>query len=208
MPDEYSLQPLLIDEGNFVEVSRDLQRWDQLTCLAGTSIVIDIPGAVRYLRFRSFPDRITEIHGYKNGRPLDREGWKASNLFAHPRRMTPVKAWKARIELGQWVEGSYLCMAVEGEHGEEGVYAAARVGGRLVGCPDRAPSFPSNTWEYCNARRDANYTYYLPLTREMVGKEVEVFVLAYDKEKTDVRPVVWVTAYPVPYVSRILELDR
>ena len=208
VPDEYSLQPLLIDEGNFVEVSRDLRLWDQVTFLAGTSIVIDLPGPIRYLRFRSFPDRITEIQGYKNGRPVDREEWRASNLFAHPRRMGPVKAWKARIELDQWVEGSYLCVAVDGEHGEEGVYAAARVGEKLVGCPDRAPSFPSNTWEYCNARRDGNYTYYIPVTQDIVGKAVEVFALAYEKDKTDVRPVVWVTAYPVPYESRILELVR
>jgi hypothetical protein len=209
VPDEYSLQPLLIDEGNFVEVSRDLRRWDQVTFLAGTSIVVDLPGPpIRYLRFRSFPDRITEIQGYKNGQPVDREGWRASNLFAHPGRMRPVKAWTARIELDQWVKGSYLCVAVEGEHGEEGVYAAARVGGKLVGCPDRAPSFPSNTWEYCNARRDRNYTYYIPVTDDMVGKAVEVFVLACDKEKTDVRPAVWVTAYPIPYESRVLELIR
>ena len=42
----------------------------------------------------------------------------------------------------------------------------------------------------------------------MVGKAVDVFALAYEKDKTDVRPVVWVTAYPAPYESRILELVR
>jgi hypothetical protein len=208
VPDEYSLQPLLLDEGNIVEISNDLKEWERLTYLAGTSIVIEMPSPARYLRFRSFPDRITEIQGYKNGRAVDRKTWRASNLFAHPRSMRPVKAWRSRIEIDQWVKGSYLCVAVEGEHGEEGVYAAARVGGTPVGCPDRAPSFPSNTWEYCNARRDSNYTYYIPVVPDMIGKEVEVFVLSYDEEKTDIQPVVWVTAHPVPFESLSLALTR
>jgi hypothetical protein len=208
VPDEYSLQPLLLDEGNYVEVSRDLIHWDQLTFLADTRMVIELPGPVRYLRFRSYPDRIMEIEGFKHGRPVLRESWRASNLFAHPGRMHPVKAWSSRIKLDQWVKGSYLCIALEGEHGEEGAYAAVKVDGKLIGCPDRAPSYPSNTWEYCNARRDGNYTYYVPVTRDMIGKPIDAYVLAYDEEKTDVNPVVWVTAYPFPYESRDLELVR
>jgi len=208
VPDEYSLQPLLLDEGNYVEVSRDLKHWDQLTFLAGTRMVIELPGPVRYLRFRSYPDRIMEIEGFKDGRPVLRESWRASNLFAHPGRMRPVKAWSSRIKLDQWVKGSYLCIALEGEHGEEGAYAAVKVDGKLVGCPDRAPSYPSNTWEYCNARRSGNTTYYVPVTRDMIGKPIDTYVLAYDKEKTDVNPVVWMTAYPFPCESRDLELIR
>jgi hypothetical protein len=208
VPDEYSLQPLLLDEGNFVEVSRDLRRWERLTYLAGTRMVVELPRPVRYLRFPAYPDRIVEIEGVKEGRSVPRDSWRATNLFAHPRRMKPVKSWSAMIELEQWVEGSYLCVAIEGDHGEEGAYAAVKVGGRLVGCPDRAPSFPSNTWEYCNARRERNYTYYLPLTRDMIGQAIEVYVLAYDEAKTDLEPVLWVTAYPFPYTSRTLVLDR
>jgi hypothetical protein len=208
VPDEYSLQPLLLDEGNFVEVSRDLLHWERLTFLAGTRMTIELSNPVRYLRFPSYPDRIMEVEGFKDGRPVLRESWRASNLFAHPRRMRPVKAWSCRIELDQWIEGSYLCIALEGEHGEEGAYAALKVDGKLVGCPDRAPSFPSNTWEYCNARRDRNATYYVPITQDMIGKPIEAYVLAYAEGKTDIQPVVWQTAYPVPYKSRVLELGR
>ncbi len=208
VPDEYSLQPLLLDEGNHVEVSQDLEHWERLTFLAGTRMIIDLSKPVRYLRFPSYPDRIMEIEGFKDGRTVLRESWRASNLFAHPRRMRPVKAWSCRIELSQWVEGSYLCIAIEGEHGEEGAYAGLKVDGQLIGCPDRAPSYPSNTWEYCNARRDRNYTYYVPFTRDMVGKAIEAYVLAYDEGKTDLHPVVWVTAYPFPYGRLGLELSR
>jgi hypothetical protein len=208
VPDEHSLQPLLKDEGNWVEVSSDLVTWRRLTYLAGTTMVINIPEPVRFLRFRAFPDRISEIEGYKHGRRLDRSGWRASNLFAHPRSMKPAGAWHAKIELTEWVEGSYLCVAVEGRHGEEGAYAGLKVDGIYVGCPDRAPSFPSNTWEYVNARRDRNYTYYVPVERSMIGKTIEVFVMGYDEKHTDIKPVVWVSAYPVPFESELLTLLR
>ncbi|MFC2157952.1 hypothetical protein ACFLT9_08965, partial [Acidobacteriota bacterium] len=55
-PDDYSLQPILRDEGNHVEVSTDLKSWQRLTYLAGTAMEIDIPSPIRYLRFGSFPD--------------------------------------------------------------------------------------------------------------------------------------------------------
>lgn len=208
VPEEYSLQPLLEAEGNHVEVSADLKTWQRLTYLAGRRMVIDLNRPVRYLRFMAFPDRITEIEGYKNGQPLSTNKWRASNLFAHPRRMKPVKAWQALINIAQWVKGSYLCIALEGEHGIEGAYAALKVDGKLVGCPDRASSFPANTWEYVNARRDRNYTYYAPVTRDMIGKNIEVYVLAYEKKKTKLKPAVWITAYPIPYEEKLLELQR
>lgn len=208
VPDEYSLQPLLNDEGNIVEVSSDLHSWDRLTYLAGKEMVIELSQPVRYLRFRSFPDRITEIEGYREGRWLERDKWRASNLFAHPGVMKPAKAWEAQFVLDEWVKGNYLCIAVEGEHGVEGAYAALKVDGRLIGCPDRSPSFPSNTWEYVNARRDKNYTYYVPITKDMIGKRIQAYVLAYDEEKTDLQPVVWMTAYPPPSENKVLELIR
>lgn len=207
-PDDYSLQPMLREEANHVEVSADLKSWDRLSYMTDTSMVIKLPRPVRYLRFQSFADRITEIEGYKDGRSVNRIRWRASNLFAHPRRMEPAKAWRAEITLEEWVKGSYLCIALEGEHGVEGAYAAMKVAGEYLGCPDRSPSYPSNTWEYINARRDGNYTYYVPLTEDLVGRNIEVFVLAYEEDKVDLKPSVWITAYPVPYESIDLELIK
>lgn len=208
VPDEYSLQPILEEEGIHVEVSTDLQSWKRLTYLAGRRMVIELTEPVRYLRFRYYPHRIMEIEGYKKDKLLSRKKWRASNLFAHPRRMQPLKAWNARFSIAEWVKGSYICIAVEGEHGVEGAYAALKVAGKPVGCPDRASSYPSNTWEYVNARRDKNYTYYVPVTRDMIGKDIEAFVLAYEKKKTKLRPVIWLTATPVPYEEKFLELFR
>jgi hypothetical protein len=170
-------------------------------------MVIELTEPVRYLRFMYYPDRITEIVGYKGEQILCREKWRASNLFAHPRRKNLLKAWRARIAVEEWIKGSYLCIAIEGEHGVEGAYAALKVAGRPVGCPDRASSFPSNTWEYVNGRRDKNYTYYVPVTKDMIGKKIEVFVMAYEKKKTKLQPAVWLTAYPAPYEEKLLELE-
>ena len=100
-PDDYSLQPILRDEGNHVEVSEDLKTWERLTYMAGPAMEIAIPRPIRYLRFIHWPDRIMEIEGYKKGRSLDRDGWRVSNLFAHPRRLKAVRSWKAGIMLDE-----------------------------------------------------------------------------------------------------------
>ena len=105
-------------------------------------------------------------------------------------------------------KGSYLCVALNGTHGVEGAYAAARIDGELTGSPDRAPSFQSNTWEFLNARRDKNYTYYFPVDEADKNKKIEVFVMSYDKDHTDIDPELWITAYPHPYDKKKLTLSR
>lgn len=208
VPDEFSLQPLLIDEGNYVDVSADLLAGERLTYLAGKEMTIELNKPVRYLRFQEFPQRIVEIEGYKDGKLVDRSKWRASNLFAHPSRKVAQKVWKTTVKLDQIPEGSYLCVAINGKHGVEGAYAAARIDGNLVGAPDRASSYNSNTWEFVNARRDKNYTYYIPVNKADEGKEIEVFVMGYDKENLDLKPEVWISAYPAPYKKVKLELTR
>ncbi|WP_321516244.1 hypothetical protein [Marinifilum fragile] len=208
VPDDFSLQPLLKDEGNYAEISTDLKSWKTLTYYAGEEMRIDINGSVRYIRLWDQPGRIVEIEAWKNGQMLDRSKWRASNLFAHTNRKKAQKAWSAKFNLNEIPEGSYLSIAIEGKHGIEGAYAAAKIDGELVGCPDRTVSFPSNTWEFVNSQRDSNYTYYLPLNKNMKGKEIEVFVIGFDKENLDFKPEVWISAYPAPYQNQILELTK
>jgi len=194
VPNHFAVHPLLPEEGNYVEVSVDLIAWKTITYLAGKKMTIDINDKVRYLRFRRQPQQIVEIEGFRNGESLDRSMWRASNLFAHPARMDCVKSWSASFTLDELAPKSYLSIALNGKHGVEGAYAAAKIDGRLVGAPDRAASYPSNTWEYVNAKRDANYTYYIPLNVADAGKKIEVFVLAYDEENTLIKPEVWISA--------------
>jgi hypothetical protein len=208
VPDMYSLLPLLPEEGNYVEISTDLQNWEQLTFMTDLKIRIPVGKPVRYLRFNSFPQQITEIEGIADGKSLDRSYWRASNLFAHPRFKKPLKSWKTSVVLDEIPKGSYLCVAINGKHGREGAYVAAKVDGKLIGAPDRAPSHLCNPWESFNARMDANYTYYIPLNTEYKGKNIEVFVMGYDKENLNYSPELWITAYPQPMEKIKLVLNR
>ena len=85
---------------------------------------------------------------------------------------------------------------------------AARLNGKLLGCPDRAVSFDSNVWEadYGLRQTGANYTYYLPLTPEMIGAKLEIFALTLWLGKQNYHPVVWLT-HMDPLVSRELVLE-
>ena len=77
---------------------------------------------------------------------------------------------------------------------KKGAYAAIKVNGEYVGAPDRARSYQSNTWEYVNAAATSNYTYYFPADRDYAGKNIEIFVFAYQDGLTDLEPEVWISA--------------
>jgi hypothetical protein len=208
VPDIFSLLPLKQDEGNYVEISTDLKSWERLTYLAGTEMSVSVGKPVRYLRFKYFAQQITEIEGITEGIKLDRSRWKASNLFAHPSDKKPYKTWKTTIQLDEVPTNSYLCVALNGKHGREGAYAAAKIDGKLVGAPDRAPSYLSNPWESFDYRADKNYTFYIPVKEEDKGKSIEVFVFACNKEYLDLDPELWISAYPQPWERIQLELIR
>ncbi len=208
VPDVFSLLPMKPDEGQYVEVSTDLKSWEQLTFITGTEIHLPIGKDVRYLRFISFPQQVTEIEGFALGNKLDRSNWRASNLFAHPRSKKAQKAWKSSLVLDEVPEGSYLCVAINGKHGKEGAYVAAKIDGELIGAPDRAPSHLSNPWESFNSSRDSNYTYYIPVKEEYKGKNIEVFVFGYDRENLDFKSELWISVYPLPWKRIKLVLEK
>lgn len=54
-------------------------------------------GEWRYFRMKQSPDRIPEVKAFKDGKPLAHDGWRGSNLFAHPDNVPAVSAWTARI---------------------------------------------------------------------------------------------------------------
>jgi len=198
---EHSLQPFKYDETIRAQVSADLKNWTAMRLVADKEIVIDLDPrtALRYIRFNGTPDRIVEIEGYLGGEKLDRDRWRASNLFARYARIRPKKAWQHSFTLGEIPKGSYLAIALDGEHGVEGAYAAIRVNGEPVGAPDRSVSFPANTWEYPARKRSSNYTYYIPLTAEMKGAKIDAVVLGMRNGSDKFEPAVWITAYPAPF---------
>jgi hypothetical protein len=99
-----------------------------------------------------------------------------------------------------------LAIALEGEHGVEGAYAALRVEGKPVGAPDRSPSYPVNPWEYLVAESKSHYTYYIPLSKEMEGKRIEMVVLGMKGGNPDFKPAAYLTCYPEPYLRKELKL--
>jgi len=209
---EYSISPMRLKEGTHVYVSNDFREWKELLMVNELRTVLDMrdAGAVRYLRFEKCPIRIAEITGFRGGAEVCRESWRASNLFAEydGNIDRASRAWKAEFTLDEIPANSYLCVAVNGCHGEEGAWAGFKVDGEYVGCPDRAPSFLANTWECPVRRRDSNYTYYLPLTEDMKGKRIEAFVLQMREEEGlgDLNPEIRMSVYPLPFESADISL--
>lgn len=194
-----------------VEVSADLKSWKAAALTQhGRRVKIAIPRgqAVRYLRTTYVPDKISEIRGFYKNRKLDRSDWRCSYLFRSYAAQPPVKAWSHTIRIDQFAEGSYLCIPLEGVHGREGAYAALRMGEKLIGPPTRATSYISNCWEYPVPRRKSHYTYFVPVTKDMIGKDIDVFVLGFDRENLEYKSEVWITANPIPFESKQLVLQR
>ena len=192
------------DSEAHAEVSMDLIHW-RIGVLEsggkGTIGRIQIPDGqpVQYVRVKGAPRRLAEVEGYFEGRMLDRSGWRASNLFFDYADRPARAAFTSTIKIDHAAPGSYLAVAVNGEHGHEKAWAALRVDGEFIGAPDRAVSFDSNTWEYYNVELDHDYTYFFFMDESYVGKEIEVWVLILGDGSSNVSPEVWMTAYPVPW---------
>ncbi len=209
---EHDINPAIhrFSKDNIAEISADLDSWTPVGHWEGkgTIAIAKIPKEVpvRYLRIQGAPQRIAEIQGFLSGKECDRSQWRASNLFYSYTKKRATHAWTASFTLDEIPIGSYLAVALEGEHGNEGAYAALRIDGHPVGAPDRAVSYPSNTWEYYNEERNSNYTYYFPLEKNMAGKTIDVVVLVLEGGKKGFHPDVYLTAYPIPFEKKELIL--
>ncbi len=193
------------------EVSADLRTWHRLAPSwggRGTIAVLKTPSdrPVRYLRVRGAPRRLSEVEAYLDGRPLDRTAWRASNLLPSYAQDPAVAAWRLAFKPEEVARNAFLAVALNGRHGRGKAYAALRIDGRPVGAPDRAVSFPSNTWEYFNAEEDHDSTYYFPLPGSTAGQTVEVIVLILRGGTNEIRPEAWITAHPAPWATRELIL--
>ena len=148
-------------------------------------------GNIRYFRLPCPMDRIYAIRLLKDGQEVALTSPRVSNLQAPFGAKIPVAMQEATITLPAVRDGDYVAVAMNGVHGDEGAYCVAEVDGRPVGFPDRAPAYHANVWEFCVTHADRNYTYYLPLTADMSGKEVRICALLCDGKHTDLRCDVW-----------------
>ena len=210
-PDEYSFMPKKPEEAIIAEVSADLETWTPVIFMGNLSMTIDMPDdkKIRYVRIADFADRLSEVEGFYNDEKLNSENWKASNLFGDYREMEFDKAFSAAVVLNEVHENSYLAVALNGYHGKEGAYAALRIDGEIIGAPDRSISYPVNSWEAAVCDEcvfDKNYTYYFPVTKDLIEKKIEVVVIGSKECDSNLSSEVWITSYPIPFAKKRLVL--
>jgi hypothetical protein len=182
----------------------------------GTTITaaIDAETRVRYLRIGGYFGKVAEIEGYYGDTMLDRCAWRASLVFGLYENAPAVRAWSLSCTLDEVTRNSYLAVAIHGPHGAEGAYAAIRMGNKYIGAPDRSVSYHTSAWEAGVREQQSNYTYYIPVTNDMEGERIDVVVLGVDEalnrpERAEsIRPEVWITAYPPPFETKELVLER
>ena len=73
------------------------------------------------------------------------------------------------------------------------------MGDQLIGAPDRAASYPANTWEYPVRRQKTGYTYFFPLDESHLGQEIDVVLLGMKGGGAELEPKVWLTARDLPF---------
>ncbi|MCD6394708.1 MAG: hypothetical protein J7M40_14545 [Planctomycetes bacterium] len=190
------------------------KEWTEIT-VNKLSIDLAGAGAIRYIRIPGRAANVAEIIGLRRGKKIDRTDWRASNVFAAYPKAPAQQAWCGQFVLDEAAKDSYLVVACIGPHGRDGAYAALRVDGRYVGAPRRAVSYPANPWEYGNNRAQAGFSYFFDVTKDMIGKKIQAVVMQFESEDKrrkvelgQLKPQVWITAYPVPYESKELVLEE
>ncbi|OQA75393.1 MAG: hypothetical protein BWY31_04689 [Lentisphaerae bacterium ADurb.Bin242] len=189
------LEPLLPGEGSNVLISGDLRHWESCGFITAPRISIEINRRIRFVKLPQPPSFLRSICGTApNGADLDTTGWRVSNLFAPGKQIE--KLWKTDFEIEDVAEGGYIAVALNGVHGEEGAYVAFLIDEIPYGCPDRAPSFPTNPYEFVTLRRDSGYTYYFPLSQALKGKHATVFVMGCDSLHLAFTPTAYLCCPP------------
>jgi len=189
------------------EISEDLKKWSELKIAGSHNLTIAVPKNMkfRYLRIKGFKLPVSEVYAYLGNRQLDRSHWCGSNLFSPFEKLQYSKAWSGKINIKEAAPGSYLCVALEGRHGFEGAYVAIkRANGAYIGAPDRSPVYPLNPWESRPHIHKQNTTYYIPVTEDMLNKDLTVYVLG--RKEANIHPSVWLTRLNPPYIKKRLIL--
>ncbi len=136
-----------------------------------------VGGTLRYFRLPVPMDRIYSVKALKNGVDVTPRGAFANNMQA-PYEERPTKFEKSMtVTLPEYREGARIAIAVNGEHGVEGVYAVMLADGRYVGFDARATAYPANVWEHRVCATNANNTLFLTLPADLAGKTVTLTAL-------------------------------
>ena len=193
--DRRGLEPLLAEEAATLWISEDFHRWEKVEFITAPQMAIAVNRQTRYLKIPDCPGFLRSLSGTSPaGEALDTSAWRVSNLFSVHKQIH--KLWTQEIDLGEFRDDSYLAVALNGTHGIEGAYVIFDCDGVLFGCPDRAPSFPANPWEFSPVECDSNYTYYFPLSQCRGYRKMQILVLGCDAEHLEFEPAAYLCCPP------------
>lgn len=136
-----------------------------------------IEGKVRYLRIEKPVDRIYAVRLIKDGKPIEIDGAFANNMQSHYRHSKTSIVCHQDFVLPEYKNGARLAVAVEGEHGDEGVYCVAEFENGISGFPRRAPDYKANHWEQAVRSTSSNNTFFMDIPENMAGKKVRVYAM-------------------------------
>lgn len=132
---------------------------------------------IRYLRIDNPVDRIYAVRLIKDGKEVKTHSPKANNLQAHYRYKRIKEVLSGEFLLPEYRDGDKLTVAVNGVHGEECVYCAAEIDGKLIGFSERAPDYKANQWEHKVCGSDKNNTFFMKLSEGLAGKKIKIFAM-------------------------------
>lgn len=173
--------------------------------VARVTATFALHGSARYFRIAGAPARVNDFAILSDGKPLSNDGWRGSNLFS-AYGMNPCHSFHTgAVSLDSYPKGAKLCVAIEGRHEKDAVYAVIQLpDGTVIGAPDKAPSFPANQFEHFIARTGANNTFYFPITPEMENTTVQVHVLGLRNGFTGYQCELWVSeGDTLPCISQL-----
>ncbi len=141
-------------------------------------VTYEVGGKLRYFRLDKPLSRIYKIALIKDGAEIALESPRALNLLPSYNNVNVAGYRTSTVTVPADAKScTFIAIGMEGEHGREGFYVVSEIDGKLYGCPDRASSYPVNSWECSAADADSSYTYYLPVTEEMKGREVKLHLI-------------------------------
>ena len=134
-----------------------------------------VNGPMRYFRLAEPMDRIYHFRVLKDGKPLDIANAHGNNMQAHYFKRPTCVLKSGVVQLPEDCRDAFLAIAVEGEHGDEGVYCCASLDGKYLATNKRAPDYKANIWEHRVCPASSYTTHYIPLPADAAGKQVELF---------------------------------
>ena len=149
-----------------------------------------ISDKIRYLRIAEPVDRIYAVRLIKDGKEIKLKKPFANNMQAHYRYKKTAFVKSQEFTLPEYRKGSFIAVAVEGIHGDEGVYCTAEYEGIHTGFPRRAPDYKANQWEHMVCSSDKNNTFYFELPDNLTN--IKINAVFSDRRKAEIKCNVYI----------------